>query len=282
MADDTVVTPAPTSAEAAPVAAPTADTIRSEIDSMAVEYGYSPTTFAGFKDVDSARAALKVAIETAASQRYGGQNMTAPTANLPADRFSKPAAQSEPTSQSLASYKPIDYKALGLDEDDAASKALKQQEQYLQQLATRQAAMESRYEEQSQLSAAREEQMILAQAEEVISGFASPKYGTMQHRTNIQQSNFNHLLENAAIIRENSGHTLPLKACLNQARALDEGTIAAMQTVLPAKKTADSVLSQGGAPALSQGVAKMKMTDVWSDNPEFREKLGLAPRGQLQ
>jgi hypothetical protein len=152
----------------------------------------------------------------------------------------------------------------------------------LQQLAARQAEMENRYQEQSQLSAAREEQMILAQAEEVISGFASTRYGTQQHRTPIQETQFNKLLEMAAVIRENSNHSLPLKACLNQARLLDEGTLTAMQTVLPPKKTADSVLSQGGSPALSAGVAKMKMTDVWSENPDFREKMGLPPRQQLK
>lgn len=274
MADETIPAISPGTQVVPAAETPTVDPVRTEIDSLAAQYGYDPATFAGCKDVDSARTAIKLAVETTAARTYGGNSNSQESApiNQPANRFSKPTAQSEPT---IESFQPIDYKALGLEDDDAATKAIRAQEKQLQATHARVAAMEARYAEQQEAQQNQQVQVVRQQADEIISGFASPRYGTGQHRTGVQEMQANKLIEMAAVIRRNSGGTLPLRACLNQARLLDEGTTTAMQTVLPAKKPASSELSQGGAPALSEGIPKMKMTDVWSMDPEFRAKYNL-------
>lgn len=274
MADETVVTPAPT--EPTPVVAntiaPTDDTSRAEIDALAQSFGYDPTAFAGVKDIEAAKVAIKLAVETSASRSY----IAPEPVNLPANRFSQPTAQSEPES-----FKPIDYKSLGLDEDDAAAKVLRLQEAQLRATNEQVAAMKARLDEQQKQQKVQSEQVLMQQVDEVVSGFASPRYGTSTHRTNIQQAALDHLIGMAATIRRNSGGSLPIKACLNQARLLDEGTTTAMSTVLPEKKAANSVLTQGSAPSLGGGEKPMRMIDQWSQRPEIRAKLGLDPRPQV-
>lgn len=262
--------------ESTPATANSAEAdVRGKIDALATEFGFDPNTFAEFTDYHAAQTAIRLAVEMGVNRPT--QPATFQT-NLPADRFSKPTAQSEPSAES---FKPIDYKALGLDDDDAAAKALRLQEERLRANDARLAAMEARYQEQQKAMQAQAEQQILQQADEVISAYASPRYGTSSHRTRIQQQNVDHLLGTAAIIRQNSGGQLPLRACLNQARLLDEGAANAMNTVLPPKKPAASELPQGGAPVLGDGIKKMTMTEQWSQNPEFRARLGLEPRPQL-
>jgi hypothetical protein len=250
--------------------------VRKEIDDLAHSFGYDPTNFSGFKDMETARAAVKLAVESNISR------VAAPAVNLPADRFSKSAAQSEPTTQSVAAYQAIDYKALGLDDDDAAAKALRLQEKQLQANNARLEAMEAKLAKEQAFAAQREEHALRSQVNEIVSGYASPRYGTDAHRTRVQEMQVEKLIEMAGVIRQNSGHTLSLKACLNQARLLDEGTVNAANAVVPEKKPANSVLSQGGAPALGTGVQKMTMGEQWSQNPELRAKFGLEPVNQMK
>lgn len=257
----------PVSAQPPAAQGESGDTVRAQIDALATSYGYNPSDFAGFKDADSATAAIKLAIESNVSR----------TVNLPADRFSKPAATQQETTQSAPTYQPIDYKALGLEDDDAVTKVLRLRDKQLKETDDRIAAMEKRYAEQREEATAREERGLMQQADEIISGFASPRYGTASHRTRVQEMQVNKLIEMAGVIRQNSGHTLPMKACLNQARLLDEGTAAAVTSTLPPKKPANAELSQGGSPALSEGIKKMTMTEQWSTNPELRARAGLPP-----
>lgn len=269
-------TPAAPAEGAAPVtpAAPVVDP-RAEINTLASQYGFDPAQFAGFGDANTAREAIRLSLETAVSRAWQTANQPQ---QAPASQYSwvnpPPAApaQAPPAAPPAPAYTPIDYKALGLDADEPAAKAFAAQEARLAEMHKQQAAVQDQFTKlQAHLEGQQREQ-LRQQAETVVSGFASPVFGTSTHRTPVQQMAVEQLFNLADAIHM-ARPNLSIKERLEGAKLMMDRQYAP-QSAAPAQKVGLPQASPSSPPASPTG---MKFTETWSANPQMRAILGLPP-----
>jgi hypothetical protein len=274
------VNTAETSASAAAPPAPPAVDPRAEIDQLASDYGFDPGSLAGFTDPASAREAVRVWVDQTARgglstgyappqpPQYPGYPQTAPGTAAPVQVGPNYASTAAPS---------FDLKALGLEADDPAGKAimvlesrLAKSEQIAQQVATQLNQFQEAGREQAK-------QALKQEAQTVVSSFQSPKYGTSTNRSASQEMAVQRLYDLADAIAvgayNRGGYQAvpPLRVRLAQARLLDDQQFGGPGMVQPAATPAPpqtSALPSFSPPPAGAG-PQMKITDRWSDNPEL-------------
>lgn len=276
-----VTTPAvgaPASAAEAVVTPPVADP-RAPIDALAVQFGYEPSQLAAFGDVESAKAAIRMAAESTATEGFKGPGVIAPVSPAPV-AAAPPVYYQQPTPPSAATAPvrapAIDLKALGLEDDEPAAKAFRVLEGRVSAAEQASAEAKAQWEAQQKAQIQQNREALRAQAGQVVDSFADPKYGTSKARTSAQAYNLSRLYDLADAIligAVNRGQpSPPLQVRLNQARLIDEApAIAAPGAAAPVPATLGAL--PNAAPPVLDPAPKMSMTDKWSANPQLMAQL---------
>lgn len=267
-----VETPLGTPTEsAAPGITPPAPAVdpRAEINTLATEFGFDPAQFAGFPDANAARAAVRLFAEQTAQQgmaAYGQSLAPAPQ---------QPAVIPSPVMPVAGDVKALDLKALGLEDDEPAAKAIRALEAQFAERNKQIGDIAQRFETMERTSAQTRQQQLHAEAATVVDGFKDARFGAGAQRTAAQKLSVGKLYDLAdaiAIGAVQSGQHIPtLSARLARARLLlDVDAIASAAP--PAPAAAATALPQSG-PAAPPAVTKMQMTDKWSQNPELMARV---------
>jgi hypothetical protein len=283
-----IASPAVTTAVPATGVAPTVDP-RAQIDALATQYGFDPATLAGISDPAAAQAAIRFAVEQAANLGLSG---------LPAPQLGQNPYQSAGQFQQQAPYQPqyappvqqqqapaapavvaIDLKALGLEEDDPAAKAIRVLENQIADGGTTAKQVAARLDQIEAQTRAQNVARVQAEAAQIVDTFASPKYGVGTHRTASQKLAVDRLYDLAdaiAIGNYNNNRPIPpLGARLAQAKLIDDmGPSAMVPTPYVAPVNApvlNTVAPQTGPTPVIAANPNAK----WSTDPAIRAALNL-------
>lgn len=264
---------------------------RAEINGLATEFGVD---LSGFNDVASARAALRLLTDQSiAAGLTEIQQMQGPYVQPPYDPRTQFPPQQLPISGNVpglpnqapygpvaadpAAYKPIDLKAIGLDEGDPAAKAIRAVEAQLgQSLQATQAvaAQVAAFQQQAQDRARAERN---AQADSIIDGWKSPQFGVAGYRTWAQQAAVDELLRraNGVMVGDvRNGRRMPtIPQMLARARMSFESPAAPQQTQNGQTVNAPALRQASPTPAPAQPLG---LHQSWSSDPKMRAAHGIS------
>lgn len=265
---------------------------RAEINTLSQQFGIN---LDGFTDVASAKAALRMLTEQSAAagmdelQSYA-QPQYNPAYPMQNGTFTyTPPAQGQqyavqpqvPTPAPTAQVKTIDLKALGLEEDDPAAKAIRSLESMLGQASQSVQAIEQRvtaYEQQQQ-DAARAQRN--AEANAYLDSLQSPQFGVGRNQTWAQQQARQALFqESNAILAGDARLGRPISPIpqrlartllLRELQAGGPAPAAAFGNNAPAPP-APALKTTSPAPTPAQPVG---LHQQWSQNPQMRASAGI-------
>jgi hypothetical protein len=238
-----------------------------------------PSQLAPFSDVASATAAVRLYAESLVTQ---GMQAQAQIPDYPqTDSFSPPQPPSQRQRDehgrfvaSAPKVDALDIKALGLDDDEPAAKAIRALEKNMQSLYQE---VTSTRDEFSNLTKRQQEQQkaaLEAEAESSIDSYKSPVYGVSKSRNVAQMQAAQQLknLVNAITIQDfTSGSMRPLAKRFELARQIMGVQQAPAQPAAPAPvPPAQAASSQGYKPTATKNM----WTSKWSDDPEIRALIG--------
>jgi len=205
------------------VQTPAVPDVTSQLATLATETGFTPEDLAGFTSVDAARAAIADYYRQQAASQFVADDTDATGAEPPiAEPTAKKAPVAVPVSQ-------LDLKALGLEDDEPAAKAIRALESSLAASQLEVKAVAEVIKEIQAAETAREKfarQQRENEAEQIVDGFQSVTYGVAGKRTAFQKQALQRLYNVAngiAIMAFNQGRPIPpAKERLELARKLDD------------------------------------------------------------
>lgn len=270
-------------------AAPSQPSAQEQVAALAAQYGYDPADFAGVPDVATAQATINFLINQSANAGYlYGQQQYQQPAPQPQPAYTPNYQQAQvPQPPQDQGVQPLDLKALGLNDEDPASKAIRGLEKLIGGLYTQTQSLVKEQETARQRQAVQAQQETARQIDAAIDELASPLYGTSKTRTIVQRVNLDRLNTIAANIVNGeiaAGRKMPtIQAVLRRAAAIDatgaygpalgapNATAPAPAPLAPVNPYAQPTRPTAPAPAPKS----ISLTERWVDNPEFRRQQGL-------
>lgn len=282
-----VATPpaAGTPTAAAPVAAPAAVAApvdpRTEINDLATSFGYSPESFSHFPDAATARAAIRWQAQQF-MHAGAGADPHDQKPQQPAYQPQYPGVQAPiaPLAPAAPAAGIVDLKALGLEEDEPAAKAIRKLEEKIAAGGAPTAALIARLDAIESATKQENTTRRRAEADAIIDGFASPTYGVGARRTAYQQFAIKQLYDVADAIylgAVNSGRPAPsLQQRLLLAREVHDPASQVSQLATNAAAVVPGVPAvRAASPAPAPAAVAVPMNEKWSQNPHMQALLGL-------
>lgn len=234
-------------------------------DALASQFGIQKSELEGFSNEEAARSAISQRIRQLADMHRESVERPTPTSQ-PAQPPAQPAEQPKLPS--------VDLKALGLEEDDAAAKAIKALEQQFSSALENQqkqfAERFSSFEQQRQEMARAQTQ---AEFDSVVDSWNSPKYGKTGQRSFAQRVAYQELQNMAnQLVYAADATQAPIPSPGERAstsRVLLDGTDATVRQQQEQQQQQVLNSRQPAPQAVQGGIENLKMTESWVDNEEL-------------